>query len=111
MRIYQHDSPTTFQIVLKGDLGEAAAQRVAWAWTTARSILAGKDLVVDVSAVTAVYPVGLELLLRMREHGAQIAAAHPLQCAELSDLLDRPAPVRMRNRPIRRALRFITGLP
>jgi hypothetical protein len=110
MKLYQHDSPAAFQMVLKGDLGEVGAQGVRWAWETARSILGAKELVVDVSDVTAVYPSGIDLLRRMREHGAHIAAERPLRCAELSELLDRRAPPPQPQHPILRMLRFIIGL-
>ena len=107
MRIYQHDSPACFHIVLKGDLEDAATEQVLWAWETARSILDGKDLVVDVSAVTSAYPAGLELIRRMRDCGARIASAGPLRCGELSGLVDQPAPAQPPCGRISRALRSI----
>ena len=44
-------------------------QHLERAWTTAKSILEGKELVVDVSGLTNVDPSGVDLLSRMRESG------------------------------------------
>ena len=81
--IYQHDSPETFRIVLKGDLSEAGTQQLRGAWETAKSILNRKELILEVSDVSAVHPAGVDLLSRMRESGFRISAARRMDCEEL----------------------------
>jgi hypothetical protein len=92
MDIYQHDSPEMFRIVLKGDLSEAGAQQLRWAWETAKSTLKGKQLILEVSDVGAADPAGLDLLSRMREAGARVSAARLPSCEDLIGCLDLPAP-------------------
>jgi ABC-type transporter Mla MlaB component len=77
MDLYQHDSATMFQFVLRGELGGDSVGDLEHAWTTAKSILAGKELVVDVSGITNADPSGVNLLSRMRESGARLTAALP----------------------------------
>jgi len=90
--IYQHDSPETFRIVLKGDLSEAGTQQLRGAWETAKSILNRKELVLEVSDVSAVHPAGVDLLSRMRESGFRISATRRMNCEDLNQLLHLPAP-------------------
>jgi anti-anti-sigma regulatory factor len=52
MNMYQHDSATTFQFVLRGELVGDRVEDLEHAWNTAKSILAGKQLVVDISGIT-----------------------------------------------------------
>jgi len=82
MDMYQHDSATMFQFVLRGELMGDRVQDLAHAWNTARSILAGKDLVVDISGITSADPLGVDLLSRMRESGARLTPATPLRSEE-----------------------------
>ncbi len=77
MEIYQHDRPDMFQFVLLGELMGGRVQDLECAWKTANSILAGKELVVDVSAVTKADHLGVALLSRLRESGARLAASRP----------------------------------
>jgi ABC-type transporter Mla MlaB component len=83
MEMYQHDSATMFRFVLRGGLYGDGAQELERAWTTARSILEGKELVVDVSGITNVDPSGVDLLSRMRESGARLAAGLPPESQEI----------------------------
>jgi hypothetical protein len=47
------------------------------AWNSVQSILAGKELVVDISGITNADPMGIDLLFRMRESGGRLTAALP----------------------------------
>ena len=44
MKMYQHDRAKAFQFVLHGDLVGERVQELEHAWTTAKSILGGKEL-------------------------------------------------------------------
>jgi ABC-type transporter Mla MlaB component len=77
MDMYQHDSATTFQFVLRGELADDSVWNLEHAWTTAKSILDGKELVVEVSGITSADSSGIALLSRMRESGARLTAALP----------------------------------
>ena len=88
MDMYQHDSSKKFRFVLKGELGETGAQQLSWAWKTAKSILNGKELIVEVSEIRSAHPAALEVLSRMRDAGARIHAARPPECEGLLRFLD-----------------------
>lgn len=75
MQIYLHDRSAVFQFVLKGKLIGEWVPHLEHAWDTARSILAGKELVVDLSGMTGADSMGVALLSRMRESGARLTAA------------------------------------
>lgn len=77
MDMYQHDSATMFKFVLRGELNGDRVLNVEHAWNTARSILARRELVVDISGVTDLDSRGVDLLLRMRDSGARLTAALP----------------------------------
>jgi ABC-type transporter Mla MlaB component len=77
MEMHQHDSAQAFRFVLSGELAGDAVQQLEWAWETAKSILAGRDLIVDVSGIANADRSGGELLCRMRESGARLTAALP----------------------------------
>ena len=77
MDMYQHDSATRFQFVLRGELIGDRVQDLEHAWKTAKSILAGKELVVDIAGLTNADPSCVDLLSRMRESGARLSAALP----------------------------------
>jgi ABC-type transporter Mla MlaB component len=83
MDMYQHDSATMFQFVLRGELIGDRVQNLEHAWKTAKSILAGKELVVDISGLTNADPSGVDLLSRMRKSGARLTAALPPESEEL----------------------------
>lgn len=84
MDMYQYDSATMFQFVLRGELIGDRVRELEHAWITAKSILEGKELIVDVSGITSADPSGVDLLSRMRESGARLTAALP---AESEDFL------------------------
>jgi len=101
MEMFQHDSARTFRFVLRGKLAGSRVLELKQAWTTAQSILNGKELIVDVSGITAADQSGLDLLSRMRESGARLSAALPPKSEGFLRSLGLPvaAPNGRRNRP------------
>lgn len=87
MDIYQHDGSTTFRLVLRGDLVDVYVEELESAWTTAKSILDGKELLVDITAVSNTDTPALRLLRRMQEAGAHIHPAPPLEAARTLQVL------------------------
>lgn len=81
--MYLHDSPTMFRFVLSGELSGGRVPDLEQAWTTAQSILNGKELVVDVSGLTGADEFGVDLLARMRGLGARLTAAPQPKSEEL----------------------------
>jgi hypothetical protein len=77
MDMYQHDGATMFRFVLRGELCGSWVAELGYAWTTAQSILGNKELVIDISGITSADASGLDLLSRMRESGARLAAPLP----------------------------------
>ena len=99
MEMFQHDSATIFKFVLQGELAGVGVQELEHAWITARSILATKALMVDISGITNADAAGVELLSRMRATGAHLNAALPLESAEFIRSMSIPvaAPARSSN--------------
>jgi len=83
MELYQHDNAAMFRFVLRGGLTGAYVTELEHAWTTAQSILNGRDLAVDVSAMTNADESGVDLLFRMRDSGAHLMAPLPPASEEL----------------------------
>lgn len=77
MTIHLHDSAQMFRFVLSGELSGDGVRELESAWETAKSILSGKELLVDVSGMTNADTAGSELLARMRGSGARLIAALP----------------------------------
>ena len=75
--MYLNDSAKAFEFVLQGELKGDAVQSLEHAWITATSILNGKEVLVDVSALTAADAEGIELLYRLTGSGARLRAALP----------------------------------
>jgi len=80
--MYLNDSAKSFEFVLRGELTGGAVQSLEQAWITATSILNGKEVFVDVSALTAADAEGIELLCRKMRAGARLRAARPPQSEE-----------------------------
>ena len=110
--MYLNDSVETFEFVLRGELTGDAVQSLKYAWTTATSILHGKEVLVEVSALTAADAEGIELLYSMTESGARLRATLPPHSEELLRSLGVPvaAPPRLGSRPWRLSLRRLFGL-
>jgi len=77
MTTYLNDSVQTFEFVLHGELTGDAVRSLEQAWITATSILNGKEVFVDVSALKAADTQGFDLLSRMTESGARLRATRP----------------------------------
>lgn len=107
MDIYQHDSAATFRFVLSGRLAGDRVRDLEYAWTTAKSILNSKELVVDVSGISYADGLGVGLLSRMRESGARLAAALPPECEELLRFFGVSAAAPERLTGVYRILRFL----
>lgn len=109
MEIFQHDSAMMFRFVLRGELTGHGVRELEHAWTTARSILGTKALQVEISGITNADAAGVELLSRMRETGARLSAALPLESEELLRSLGVPvaAPVRSSSARTLRVLRVL----
>ena len=90
MEIYQHDGAEVFRFVLRGDLSGQVVQQLEWAWETAKSILHGKELIIDISGMASADPLGLELLFCMRNAGGRLTADLPPASMELLRQLDVP---------------------
>ena len=112
MQMYLNDSVETFEFVLRGELTGDAVQSLKYAWITATSILHGKEVLVDVSALTAADAEGIELLYSMAESGARLRATLPPHSEELLRSLGVlvVAPPRLGSRPWRLSLRRLFGL-
>jgi ABC-type transporter Mla MlaB component len=107
MEMFQHDSAKRFQFVLRGELAGNRVQDLEQAWTTAKSILNGKELVVDVSGITDADESGMDLLSRMRESGARLTVALPPKSEEFLRSLGLPAAAPNGRSVGVRALRFL----
>ena len=112
MQMYLNDSVKTFEFVLRGELTGDAVQSLKYAWITATSILHGKEVLVDVSALTAADAEGIELLYSMTGSGARLRAALPPHSEELLRSLGVlvAAPPRRGSRPWILGLRRLIGL-
>ena len=107
--MFQHDSAMMFRFVLQGELTGDGVKELEHAWTTARSILGTKTLVVEISGITSADAAGVELLFRMRETGARLNAALPPESAEFIRSMGIPvaAPVRCSSTWTLRVLRVL----
>jgi ABC-type transporter Mla MlaB component len=106
MDMYQHDGPTVFRFVLRGKLSGVQVQELDHAWNTAKSILSGKELVIDISGITDADPAGVDLLSRMRESGARMIAALPPESVEFIRSMGIPVAAPDRRRGSTWALRL-----
>src|SRR5690242_17008217 len=105
MEMHQHDSLHAFRFVLRGDLDSDDAQRLRWAWETARSVLHGKTALVEVSGIRSASPSALDVLAEMRAAGVVIIATGSGVCPELAQRFNiTPAMSRRRHASDFRAL-------
>src|ERR1700693_1641271 len=74
---YMHDGPAAFSIEVAGTLAAEGAKKLEQDWLSASAVIGKKELVVDLSFVTEIDPVGRQLLLRWRRNGATILANTP----------------------------------
>jgi ABC-type transporter Mla MlaB component len=113
MQMYLKDSASTFEFVLRGELTGDAVEGLEHAWITATSILHGKDVLIDVSALTDADSEGVALLYRMTGSGARLRAAQPPHSPEFLRSLGVlvAAPPRYGSRPWISGLRRLLKLP
>jgi len=69
-----HDGAAQFRFELEGSLASEDVAELDQCWRTASSTIAGKSLVVDLTALTAIDETGRELLDRWRLAGAEFVA-------------------------------------
>ena len=86
MELYLHHTSTMFCLVPRGELAGGLVREMECAWPIAKSILRGRELVVDISGLTGADPAGLGLLFRMQQSGAHVVSTLP---AEISSGLPR----------------------
>ncbi len=98
MAYYQDDGATTFRFQIAGELTGPEVTDLEHAWQTATSILAGKQLLLDLSDVTGADPIGVQLLQRMLGSGAQLISADPPAAPVLLRSLGAPVTFRPRTR-------------
>jgi len=87
---YMHEGPTAFSIELAGALAAEDAKKLEQDWLSASAVIGEKELVVDVSFVTEIDPVGRQLLLRWRRNGATVVANTPESRALVESVIGRP---------------------
>jgi anti-anti-sigma regulatory factor len=75
--VYQHDGAAAFRFVLDGKLDGAYVSELESAWSTASSVLRGRELVFDLSSLESADEAGWQFLSRMRESGARIVPPAP----------------------------------
>jgi len=87
---YMHDGPTAFSIELAGALAADGAKKLEQDWLGASALIGDKELIVDLSFVTEIDPVGRQLLLRWRGDGATFVANTPESLALAESVIGHP---------------------
>lgn len=96
---YIHDGPQALTLQIRGAVTQGAAAELEQTWLTARSTLAGRELLIDLANVISVDDDGQTVLRRLASHGARFITASRLTdalAAEVSrrvpELLPAPLP-------------------
>jgi hypothetical protein len=89
---YMHDGPAVFSIELAGALAAEGAKKLGQDWRSASAVVGKKELIVDLSFVTEIDPVGIQLLLRWRRYGATFIANTPEARALAESIIGSPVP-------------------
>lgn len=87
---YMHDGPTAFSIEVSGALAATGAEKLERDWLSASAVIGKKELVVDLSFVTEIDPVGRQLLHRWRSNGATVVANTADSLALAESVIGRP---------------------
>ena len=87
---YMHDGPAAFSIEVAGTLAAEGAEKLEQDWRSASTVIGKKELVVDLSFVTEIDPVGRQLLLRWRRNGATVVANTPESRTLAESVIGRP---------------------
>jgi hypothetical protein len=74
LRYYLHDGASSLRFELAGTLAGDNVSELEQCWRTASSTVEGRELILDVTALTALDEAGLQLLNRWHERGARFAA-------------------------------------
>jgi len=74
LEFYLHDEPDTLRIEIVSELAGAGVNSIKHAWRTANSVLAGRHIVVGLTAVAEADDEGRGLLLTWHRCGARIIA-------------------------------------
>ncbi|MCU1294819.1 MAG: hypothetical protein JWP08_3669 [Bryobacterales bacterium] len=80
-RYYLHDSVEACRLQLLGPLTSAEIKELAGCWTTARTTLEARKLILDISAVTSVDDGGRKWIAAMVAEGASLVQPAPAQPA------------------------------
>jgi ABC-type transporter Mla MlaB component len=75
---YIHDGAQALTLQITGELTEGAALELEQTWLTARSTLAGRQLLVDLGNAISVDTGGQTVLRRLARHGARFITASQL---------------------------------
>jgi anti-anti-sigma regulatory factor len=96
---YIHDGAQSLTLQISGALTQGAAAELEQTWLTARSTLAGRELLVDLGNLISADDAGQTVLRRLARHGARFITASRLTealAAEVSrrmpELLPAPRP-------------------
>lgn len=103
--MYLHDSCADFRIVLRGNLVGPFVLEVERAWTTAKSTLDGKTLLIDTAGLTRADASGIGLLRRMQQSGAHVDRA--LYCDNGGAVVAGAGSAHDRRTRLSRLLRFL----
>ena len=87
---YMHDGPNAFSIELAGTLAAEGAKKLEQDWRRACAVFGKKELVVDLSFVTAIDSEGGQLLLRWFRNGATVVANTPESRELAESIIGRP---------------------
>ncbi len=90
MTIYQHDAALVFRLQIVGALRGLYVAELEQSWRTARSIMEGKALVVDLSGLSDADERGMQLLARMRDAGAKFVTASRPEALDVARRLGLP---------------------
>ena len=73
---YMHDGPTSFSIEVAGTLAAEGAKKLEQDWRSACAVVGKKELVVDLSFLTEIDPIGRELLLPLAQERGDCRSKH-----------------------------------
>jgi hypothetical protein len=92
-RYYMHDGVNAFSFELAGRLSNDAARQLQQAWRTASSVVGERTLIVDLSYVNAIDPLGRDLLRHWHSQGARLVANSPEARALLQSVTGECVPI------------------
>jgi S1-C subfamily serine protease/anti-anti-sigma regulatory factor len=77
MELAEQGESSRLRLMLRGSLEGPWTAEVEQVWTTAASVLSGKELVIDITGLTGMDENGLQLLARMRDAGVRLTISPP----------------------------------